>query len=35
VFDDPMVYRVAYAYCEATGFADKRAPIKMAERAMA
>jgi aspartyl-tRNA(Asn)/glutamyl-tRNA(Gln) amidotransferase subunit A len=32
VFDDPMVYRVAYAYCEATGFADKRAPIKVAER---
>jgi aspartyl-tRNA(Asn)/glutamyl-tRNA(Gln) amidotransferase subunit A len=28
VFDDPMVYRVAFAYCEATGFADKRASIK-------
>lgn len=36
VFDDAMVYRVAHAYCEATGFADQRAPIKMAaERAVA
>jgi aspartyl-tRNA(Asn)/glutamyl-tRNA(Gln) amidotransferase subunit A len=29
-FDDAMVYRVAHAYCEATGFADRRAPIMMA-----
>jgi aspartyl-tRNA(Asn)/glutamyl-tRNA(Gln) amidotransferase subunit A len=34
-FDDAMVYRVAEAYCAATGFADKRAPIKLAERAVA
>ncbi len=27
-FDEPMVYRVAQAYCEATGFADQRAPIQ-------
>jgi hypothetical protein len=36
VFDDAMVYRVAQAYCEATGFADKRASIiTAAERAVA
>jgi aspartyl-tRNA(Asn)/glutamyl-tRNA(Gln) amidotransferase subunit A len=28
-FDDAMVYRVAEAYCAATGFADKRAEIRM------
>ena len=26
-FDEATVYRVAHAYCEATGFADKRPPI--------
>jgi aspartyl-tRNA(Asn)/glutamyl-tRNA(Gln) amidotransferase subunit A len=34
-FDDAMVYRVAHAYCEATGFADQRPSIKIAERAVA
>jgi aspartyl-tRNA(Asn)/glutamyl-tRNA(Gln) amidotransferase subunit A len=31
-FDEPTVFRVAHAYCEATGFADRRAPIKVPER---
>ena len=26
-FDEATVYRVAHAYCVATGFADKRPPI--------
>jgi aspartyl-tRNA(Asn)/glutamyl-tRNA(Gln) amidotransferase subunit A len=30
-FDEPTVYRVAQAYCAATGFADKRAPIEVDE----
>ena len=30
-FDEPMVYRVAQAYEAATGFADKRPPIKLRE----
>ena len=34
-FGEPMVYRVAQAYCAATGFADKRPPIKLSERAVA
>jgi aspartyl-tRNA(Asn)/glutamyl-tRNA(Gln) amidotransferase subunit A len=34
-FGEPTVYRIAYAYCETTGFADKRPPIKVAERAVA
>jgi aspartyl-tRNA(Asn)/glutamyl-tRNA(Gln) amidotransferase subunit A len=34
-FDEPMVYRVAQAFCAATGFADKRPPIKIVERAVA
>jgi aspartyl-tRNA(Asn)/glutamyl-tRNA(Gln) amidotransferase subunit A len=34
-FDDAMVYRAAQAYCEATGFADKRAPIEFAAKVAA
>ena len=34
-FGEPMVYRVAQAYEAATGFADRRPPIKLAERAVA
>ena len=34
-FAEPMVYRIAQAYCAATGFADKRPPIKVSERAIA
>jgi aspartyl-tRNA(Asn)/glutamyl-tRNA(Gln) amidotransferase subunit A len=34
-FDEPMVYRIAQAFCAATGFADKRPPIKLIERAVA
>jgi aspartyl-tRNA(Asn)/glutamyl-tRNA(Gln) amidotransferase subunit A len=32
-FEEPMVYRIAHAYGEATGFADKRPPIKVREKA--
>ncbi len=32
-FDEPMVYRIAQAFCAATGFADKRPPIKLREKA--
>ena len=32
-FAEPMVYRIAHAYCEATGFADRRPPILSAQRA--
>jgi aspartyl-tRNA(Asn)/glutamyl-tRNA(Gln) amidotransferase subunit A len=28
-FDEPMVYRVAHSYAEATGFADQHPPIKV------
>jgi hypothetical protein len=28
-----MVYRVAQAYCAATGFADKRPPVGVADKA--
>ena len=31
-FAEPMVYRIAHAYCEATGFADRRPPIKAADK---
>jgi aspartyl-tRNA(Asn)/glutamyl-tRNA(Gln) amidotransferase subunit A len=34
-WDEPMVYRIAQAYEAATGFADRRPPIKLAERAVA
>jgi aspartyl-tRNA(Asn)/glutamyl-tRNA(Gln) amidotransferase subunit A len=34
-FAEPMVYRIAQAYCTATGFADKRAPIEDSARAVA
>ena len=34
-FAEPMVYRIAQAFCAAAGFADKRPPIKLAERAVA
>ena len=30
-FDEPMVYRVAHAYCEATGFAERRPQIIVPE----
>jgi aspartyl-tRNA(Asn)/glutamyl-tRNA(Gln) amidotransferase subunit A len=29
-FDEPMVYRVAHAYCEATGFCDRHPPVNVA-----
>jgi len=33
-FAEPMVYRVAQAYCEATGWCDRHPPVKVAaERA--
>jgi aspartyl-tRNA(Asn)/glutamyl-tRNA(Gln) amidotransferase subunit A len=31
-FDEPMVYRIAQAFCAATGFADKRPPIELREK---
>jgi len=31
-FAEPMVYRVAQAYCEATGWCDRHPPVRMAER---
>ena len=31
-FDETMVYRIAHAYCVATGFSDKRPPIKIKVR---
>jgi aspartyl-tRNA(Asn)/glutamyl-tRNA(Gln) amidotransferase subunit A len=31
-FAEPMVYRVAQAYCEATGWSDRHPPVKAAER---
>jgi aspartyl-tRNA(Asn)/glutamyl-tRNA(Gln) amidotransferase subunit A len=31
-FAEPMVYRVAHAYYEATGFANKRPPMKTSEK---
>jgi aspartyl-tRNA(Asn)/glutamyl-tRNA(Gln) amidotransferase subunit A len=35
-FAEPMVYRIAHAYCEATGFADRRPVVaKAAEAALA
>jgi aspartyl-tRNA(Asn)/glutamyl-tRNA(Gln) amidotransferase subunit A len=34
-FAEPMVYRIAQAFCAATGFADKRPPIKLAEKVAA
>ena len=34
-WDEPMVYRIAQAFEAATGFADRRPPIKLAERAVA
>ena len=34
-WDEPMVYRIAQAFEAATGFAERRAPIKLAERAVA
>ena len=34
-FGEPTVYRVAQAYEAATGFAERRPPIKLAERAVA
>jgi aspartyl-tRNA(Asn)/glutamyl-tRNA(Gln) amidotransferase subunit A len=34
-FAEPMVYRIAQAYEAATGFADKRPPIRVTERAVA
>jgi aspartyl-tRNA(Asn)/glutamyl-tRNA(Gln) amidotransferase subunit A len=32
--DEATVYRVAYAYCEATGFAERRPPIVVPEQAV-
>jgi aspartyl-tRNA(Asn)/glutamyl-tRNA(Gln) amidotransferase subunit A len=32
-FEEPMVYRVAQAYCEATGWCDRQPPVKAAEPA--
>jgi Asp-tRNA(Asn)/Glu-tRNA(Gln) amidotransferase A subunit family amidase len=32
-FAEPMVYRVAQAYCEATGWCDRHPPVTVAERA--
>ena len=32
-FAEPMVYRVAQAYCEATGWCDRHPPVIVAERA--
>ena len=35
-FAEPMVYRIAHAYCEATGFADRRPVVaRAAEAALA
>ncbi len=34
-FDEPTVYRIAHAYGEATGWTERRPPIKMAERVLA
>jgi aspartyl-tRNA(Asn)/glutamyl-tRNA(Gln) amidotransferase subunit A len=31
-FAEPMVYRVAQAYCEATGWCERHPPVKVAER---
>ena len=31
-FDEAMVYRVAHAYCEATGFCDRHPPVTLAAR---
>ena len=31
-FGEPMVYRIAQAFCAATGFADKRPQIKLREK---
>jgi aspartyl-tRNA(Asn)/glutamyl-tRNA(Gln) amidotransferase subunit A len=31
-FAEPMVYRVAQAYCEATGWCDRHPPVTVAER---
>jgi aspartyl-tRNA(Asn)/glutamyl-tRNA(Gln) amidotransferase subunit A len=31
-FAEPMVYRVAQAYCEATGWCDRHPPVRAAER---
>jgi aspartyl-tRNA(Asn)/glutamyl-tRNA(Gln) amidotransferase subunit A len=31
-FAEPMVYRVAHAYCEATGWCDRHPPVRTAER---
>jgi aspartyl-tRNA(Asn)/glutamyl-tRNA(Gln) amidotransferase subunit A len=32
-FAEPMVYRVAQAYCEAAGWCERHPPVKVAERA--
>jgi aspartyl-tRNA(Asn)/glutamyl-tRNA(Gln) amidotransferase subunit A len=32
-FDESTVFRVAQAYCAATGFADKRAPVRVGGKA--
>jgi Asp-tRNA(Asn)/Glu-tRNA(Gln) amidotransferase A subunit family amidase len=32
-FAEPMVYRVAQAYCEAAGWCERHPPVKAAERA--
>ena len=34
-FEEATVYRVAHAYCEATGFLDKRPPVQLAQAAAA
>src|ERR1700686_721776 len=31
-FDEATVYRVAYAYCDATGWTERRPPVKQAVR---
>jgi aspartyl-tRNA(Asn)/glutamyl-tRNA(Gln) amidotransferase subunit A len=31
-FEEPMVYRVAQAYCEATGWCERHPAVKVAER---
>ena len=34
-FDEPMLYRIAFAFCEATGFTDMRPPQQVLEKAVA
>ena len=34
-FAEPMLYRIAHAYCEATGFTARRPPVPAPHRAAA